>query len=214
MFLLTNQFKDTFDFEDNTLHVDMSFDNILRLFELFDDPDFENSEKVLIALEILVVEYTEFLEELNFIDQYNIYKYLMKEFLDTDIEGKVKKSNEDDKVEDKAPSVQSMDFSKDAGVIYVSFLSEFKIDLFEMHGKLHFDKFSELLRNLNEKSVFKEIVSYRTMKVPSIKETSKEYREHVIQMKRLHSLEDEEYQQVSAVNKLDTIASSFGGGSN
>lgn len=202
MFSLTDTFEDSFDYNDITLQVDLSFDNILRMFELFEDDAFPSYEKILIALEMLIVEY-ELIQDTSYLDQYEIYKSLMKEFLDLDL---------DNQEAGEKTSKKVMDFNKDAGLIYASFLSEYKIDLFEVQGELHWFKFSELLSNLGDKTAFKQVVSYRTMKVPSTKEASKEYREHVQRMKRIYSLEDESGQQESLENTLDSIASTFKGG--
>lgn len=201
MFLLTNKFKDNFEFQGNTLNIDMSFDNILRVFELFDDPYFKSYEKILIVLEMLVVEY-ELISDLDFMEQFQLYDFVMKEFLGI----------ESDKEQTEQKRI--MDFNKDAGLIYSSFLSEYNIDLFKQHGKLHWEKFSELLSNLGDETAFKQVVGYRTMKVPSIKETSKEHREHIQKMKRIYALEDEETTNESMENKLDAIASSFSRGGN
>lgn len=205
MFLLTDRFEDSFEFEDDVLNIDMSFDNILRVFELFDDPLFKSYEKVLIVLEMLVIEY-ERIEDLDFMEQFNLYIFIMKKFLNIDLD----KENEGKEEEQK----KIMDFEKDAGLIYASFLSEYNIDLFEQHGKLHWNKFSELLSNLGDETAFKQVVGYRVMKVPTVKETSKEHREHVQKMKKLYALEDAEEIQDNMENKLNAIASSFSRGGN
>ncbi len=210
MFKLTTIFdkeKDSFDFQGQTLYLDMTFDNILRLFELFTDDTIPSFEKVLIALEMLIYEY-EVIEELPFKEQFEIYNFLLKEFLHIDVSKKEQGESE----EASTPSKKVMDFTKDAELIYASFLSEYQIDLFQEHDKLHWDKFSALMSNLGDNTAFKQIVSYRTMKVPSAKEASEEYRSHVQKMKRLYSLEDETEQAENLENTLDTIASTFKGG--
>lgn len=201
MFSLTNQFKDSFEFEDNILNVDMSFDNILKLFELFDDTLFKSYEKIPIALEMLIVEY-DLIKHLEFMEQFELYNYVLKEFLQL--------GKKDDEDGEEGSTKKIMDFKQDAGLIYVSFLSEYGIDLFEEQGKLHWYKFSELLANLGDKTAFKKVVGYRTMKVPSTKEVSKEYREHIRKMKKIYSLEDEGT-ETNMEDKLDSIASTFGG---
>lgn len=210
MFQLTTIFdkeKDSFEFQGNILYLDMSFDNILRLFELFTDDNIPSFEKVLIALEMLIYEY-EIIEELEFREQFEIYNFILKEFLHIDIDKKETGESE----ESAAPSKKTMDFVKDAELIYASFLSEYQIDLFQEQDKLHWDKFSALLSNLGDNTAFKQIVSYRTMKVPSAKEASEEYRNHVQKMKRIYSLEDETEQAENLENTLDSIASTFKGG--
>lgn len=201
MFLLTSTFEDSFDYEGTTLHVDMAFDNILRMFELFEDETFQSYEKIVIALEMLINEY-ETIENLEFTELMALYGYVMDEFLSIDLE----------KNEDEEKGKKIMDFAKDAGLIYASFLSEYNMDLFKEQGILHWNKFSMLLANLGDKTAFKQVISYRTMKIPSSKEASDDYRNHVIKMKEAYSLEDEAEKAESLENTLDTIASSFKGG--
>lgn len=208
MFTLTKIFDDSFDYKGTILDVDMDFDNILRLFEMFEDDSFSNHEKVLIALEILIYEYKENVEHLEFHEQLQLYKYILKEFLGIDLE---KKPSEEGESESSSNS-KSMDFVKDAGLIYASFISEYNIDLFKERGSLHWDKFSALLSNLGDSTAFKQVVSYRTMKVPSSKEASEDYRNHVIKMKQVYGLEDAEAKAENMENTLDTIASTFKGG--
>lgn len=216
MFLLTSIFdedRDSFDYKGKILHTDMAFDNILRVYELFMDKDFNNSEKVLISLEMLIKEFEE-IEHLDFTEMLDIYFYVLKEFLDIDFNKKDEAEEKEDIEGGESPSVKSMDFSKDAGLIYASFLSEYNIDLFEAQGKLHWDKFSELLSYLGDKTAFKQVVSYRTMKVPTRKETTEEHRKHILKMKELYSLEEPGDKKEILENTLDTIASTFakGGG--
>ena len=180
-FKLTDTFDDQFEYEDKIFHVDMAFDNILRLFELFDDKSIPEWEKILWGLEILIVEYDE-LREKPFEEQFELFKFVLREFLDIDL---------DQPLEQSEPQKKIMDYTKDAELIYASFFAVYKIDLFEMHGKLHWKKFQALLTYLPDNSKFKEVVGYRTMKIPSANKVTKEYRNHVIRMKQLYALEDE-----------------------
>lgn len=192
-FKLTDTFDDCFEYEDKVFHVDMTFDNILRMFELFDDKSISEWEKVLWGLEILIVEYDE-LREKSFEEQFELFKFVLREFLDIDL--------------DQPPEQQRkiMDYQKDAELIYASFFAAYKVDLFEMHGKLHWKKFQALLTHLPDDSKFKEVIGYRTMKIPSANQVSKEYRDHVIKMKQLYSLEDES-SNIDAV--FDALAQTF-----
>lgn len=205
MFSLTHSPKTSFIFRDFEFNVDLSFDNILRMFELFEDDMFGAYEKILTALEMLILEYG-FLEDLSFNEQFYIYEYVMKEFMGIEL----------GKKESESPSKKVMDWNKDAGLIYASFLSEYKIDLHEQMGKLHWETFSVLLANLGDSTAFKQVVSYRTMKVPSSKEASEDYRNHIKKMKQVYSLEEPGDKLESLENTLDTVASTFskkGGGS-
>jgi Bacteriophage Gp15 protein len=193
-FTLTSTFDDDrFEYEGKVFHVDMSFDNILRLFEMFDDKSIPEWEKILWALEILIIEYDE-LREKPFEVQFELFKYVIKEFLEIDLDMPTEKQK------------KIMDYKKDAELIYASFFAVYKIDLFEMHGKLHWKKFQALLTHLPDDSKFKEVIGYRTMKIPSADKVNKEYRDHVLKMKRLYALEDEKT-NIDAV--FDALAQTF-----
>lgn len=198
-FLLTNTFEDCFEMKGKTYHINMAFDNILLLFELFDDTEILEYEKPLIALEMLIVED---LEKFESYDQaIELFKYLLKEFLDIDV---------DEEVESDKKKV--FDFKKDAGLIYSSFMSCYRMDLFEMKGKLHWDKFNELLSNMDDESKLKQVIGFRVMEVPSSKTASKEQRDHVLKMKRVYSLEEDmtEEDTIKRVNKaFDSVSHIF-----
>jgi Bacteriophage Gp15 protein len=201
MFSLTSTFDDEFEYKGTVIRLNLAFDNVLRVFELLEDDTFYDFEKIDIALEILVENYED-IEPLSFGEKYRLYLYIFKEFLDIDFEKPV------DGVVKKI-----FDFKKDAGLIYASFLSAYHMDLFEQQGKLHWQKFIQLLTNLNKDTVFKEVVGIRQMKVPPPNKYNKEYREYVLRMKRLYRLEDEteivdEKQAVKEIDrKWDMVAS-------
>lgn len=198
LFSLTSRFNDCFKYKGHTLKVDLSFDNVLRMFELADDTLFDNYEKIDITLEILIKEY-ELIAREPFEIKNDLYIYVLKEFLDIDL----KATGGDSK--------KVYDVQKDAGIIYASFLSEYRMDLFEQQGKLHWYKFLQLLTNLSDDTKFKQVLNFRQMKVPSVKESSKEYREHIIKMKRVYSLEDHSQQEESLDNRLDALAHTLRG---
>lgn len=193
-FTLTTSFdEDYFEFNEKTFHVDMTFDNILLLFEMFDDEELYEHEKVFIALQLLIDEYDDLLIS-SFEETFELFKYVMKEFLDINL---------DEKAENQT---KFMDYVKDAELIYASFFAVYKLDLFELRGKLHWRKFQALLTHLDDNSPFKQVIGYRTMKTPSEKESSKEYRQHVIKMKQIYALENKNADEV-----FDALAHTFKG---
>jgi hypothetical protein len=190
-FFLTSQFDDSFEWKGEVFHIDMSFDNILRLFEMFEDDLLMEIEKPFIAIQILIEEETENIFD-SYDEVYELFKYLLKEFLDIDLDSK----NDDDQT-------KIYDFKKDAEIIFASFYAEYNIDLLEMQGKLHWFKFLALLNNLDDESKFKQVIEIRTMKIP--KESSQEYRDHVYRMKEIYSL-DERSKEERVNNALDNMA--------
>lgn len=206
MFSLTGEQDPQFHFGEAILTLDLSFDNIIKMHELFRDKAFSEAEKVLTALEMLIYEYDEHVSELDFLEQLEIYKFVLKEFLEIDLEDN--KEEESTLNGDSPPPKKLMDWEKDAGLIYASFLNEYGIDLHQELGNLSWAKFMALLEHLGDKTAFKQVVQYRDMEVPSTKQA--DYREHVIKMKERYSLEDPEDTAVRMEGKLDAVASVFG----
>lgn len=200
-FSLTETFDDVFEYNGIEIRLNLAFDHVLRVLELLNDEWFTDYEKIEIALEILV-ENIQDVEPLPINQKHELFVYIFKEFLGVDftqpVDGVVKKV---------------FDFKKDAGLIYASFMRAYRIDLFEQHGKLHWHKFMQLLLNLDNQTVFKEVVSLRQMKVPPPDRYNKEYRDYILQMKRRYRLDDEvldERQAVQAIDrKWDAVASMF-----
>lgn len=200
MFTLTYPLESSFEFEGHTINLDLTYDNILRMFELFDSDLFNSYEKVIYALNMLLE--SKLPREMEFEELFSLYKFIMKEFLEIDL----------DKKQDDQPKKKYMDWKKDAGLIYASFLSEYGIDLRQEQGKMHWHTFSALLQSLGDSTKFKKVVSYRAMKVPSTKEASEDYRKHILEMKELYSLEDKKEKLAGMESTLDAVASTFGGG--
>lgn len=201
MLTLTQPLESSFEFEGLSIQLDLSYDNVLRMYEVFDGDLFNDYEKVIVALQVVVIDY-EPISTLSFENHQELFMYILREFMDIDTEKK----------EEDSPGNKVMDWKKDAGLIYASFLSEYKIDLIEQQGKLHWSKFINLLTSLGDKTAFKQVVGYRTMKVPTSKEASEEYRKHIQKMKETYSLEEPQDKLESLGNTLDTIASTFAGG--
>lgn len=192
MFLLTMDFDDRFEYRDQILNIDMAYDNILLLFELFDDEEVDEYTKIFLSLQLLIHEYDDSLFD-TYEEAFELFKYIMLEFLGIDLD------------EEKDGIVKVFDYQKDAELIYASFQAVYKMDLFDLKGKLHWKKFIALLVNLDDNSPFKKVIGYRTMKVPTEKEASREYIQHVRRMKQIHSLEDEKGNMNNVLNQLSIV---------
>lgn len=197
-FLLTDIFDDKIEWQGKTYKVNLMFDNILLMFEMLDDNAISKYEKPLLVIAMLIDGETPKFD--SYSDAVILYIELLKTFLDIDL------SEE----KGETPSIRTFDYKKDAEVIYASFMAEYKMDLFEMHGKLHWKKFVALFSNLNDESKFKQIVGYRVMKTPTAKEASEEYRKHIIKMKELYSL-DERSTEEKIDNAFDRVSAMLKG---
>lgn len=179
---LVDDFDNRLSYGDTVLYIDMTFDNILLFIELLEDQDVGDVDKITFGLEMLVENY-EAVEEEPLNRKVELFNFIVDEFLKG---GGTEKKEPDDETGGR----NNMDFTKDADLIYASFLFDYGLDLFEARGALDWRKFVSLLRNLSDETPFKEAVKYRTMKLPSAKVYGQEYRDHVMKMKRLYSLDE------------------------
>lgn len=194
--LLTDEFDDSFEYGSFILHLDMSFNNIIMLFNLLNDEDFSSGEKAAIGLELLLFDY-EKLDNTNPDEKGDIFLFILREYLDIDLEGQQEKdqNNEDDDNEEhpsETPQKKTMDFEVDDEAIYSSFIFDYNIDLVEQQGVLHWNKFKALLNGLSEDSALMKIVNIRTMDVPEQTKHNSKERQRVIKLKNKYALEQSE----------------------
>lgn len=180
----------TFFYKNKEYDIDLSFDNVLDVYDMLDRNDLRDYEKARICLSLLLDEQE--YESLEAIDLWN-YIYLnfihveTKEVVKRDLLGKPVPALKKDKT-------KVIDFEKDANYIYASFRQAYGINLFEEHGKMHWKEFLALLDGLPSNTRMKEIIRIRTWE-PS-KHDSKEYKEHMQELQEIYALEDGEESEV------------------
>lgn len=199
-FLLTSELEDRFEYEGKTIHLGLAFDNVLRMFEVFNHFLFSSYEKIDIALEILIKEY-DLIEDMDIQEKNALLLFIMNQFLGIDTN-----DNQD------STSKKVFDFQQDAGIIYASFMNCYHIDLIEQQGKLHWMKFIQLFNHLDDKSKFKEVVNIRKMPMPKQEKGNEEYRKQIAEMKRIYALDKPKTEEDSQekINKVfDSLANTF-----
>lgn len=168
---------------------DVSFDNVLRLFDLIEDKDIRDEFKVNTGLLMLI---NDSLEDYEPQERTDIFIELFKNVIGSDVE----ESQPVDIDGNPMPVMPSddkkaYDLAQDAEYIYASFMHCYQIDLFEWQGKLHWKKFKALLNGLSEDSIFSRIVGIRTAELPSGKGTAKE-RERMRKLKGQYALKGDD----------------------
>lgn len=218
MFSLGQPLLSEIDYNGETLYLNVSFDTVLRYLELTKDNDFEELDKLLIMFDMFVLN-DEAIQDIN--EKVKILEIILQDVLgfelDKDEDDPKKAEGEDDDA--AAPKVKTHDFEKDAGIIYASFLYDYKIDLFQEQGRLHWRQFLTLFEHLSEETKMSKVIGYRTMKTPAVgKGASFEHRKFIIDMKRKYRLEEPDespqtYQsQLSGLfNSLKSKAKKAGG---
>lgn len=151
MLSLTEELTQSVAYQGHNYPIDLSYDNVLRFYQLLDDADFDEGEKIIAAFHIFFDE--EVPDDPEFLT--NVVKllgdYVSSNPYGNDIEGQQG---------DTAP-VRYFSFQQDAEAIYASFMDQYGIDLIEQQGKLHWDKFKALLDGLGPETRFRRIISIR-----------------------------------------------------
>lgn len=198
-FSLTERRYDVIYFGGVAVELNLSFDNILLMFQLFDDPGVRADQKPFTALHMLVVEHT-LLAQLNSPQKMELLKLIFLEKLNVDLDKDGKKGELDDSQlnkenslggEDKdedSSSVPIVDFTIDAERIYSSFLYDYKIDLIAEQGKLLWNQFIALFNNLSEETQMKIAIKHRTSEIPKRTKDNAEEVKHLRKMKEHYEL--------------------------
>jgi len=175
---------DTVEIDGKTYKLDLSFDNVLRLIDMLNDKQLDDITQIETGLYMLLgVELDYPIDKKEEIFYQIFYETIGKEVeenIPVDIEGNPMPAKKEEKV---------YSIKQDAPYIYASFYQDYGIDLYEMQGKLHWEKFKALLEGLRPDTKFKEIVNIRTMELPTGKGTEKQ-RKHIRELKEIYKLEE------------------------
>ncbi|PEQ09107.1 Gp15 family bacteriophage protein [Bacillus toyonensis] len=186
MFKLTEREYDFYTWNGVRLELNLAFDNILLLFDLFDDENINEYLKTDIALNMLTVDKVS-MNQLDAEHKSMLLLDILKDRLDIDLRLLMKKKIEE-KEEEKAPTIPTVDFVVDAERIFSSFLFDYNVDLIEQQGKMQWNKFMALFRNLSSKSPMGQALHYRTCDIPPKDKTNGDERKRIKKMKELYEL--------------------------
>ena len=198
---LSRKLTDKLVIDDKEYLLDLSFNNVLKLFEMWRDEDVPEFVKPHFGIRILTGET---LEDFTVEEMAEIFNEVFEEYIslsevednhvENDLAGNPMKTTASDEPKEKAP----YDIRYDGDYIYASFLQAYGIDLFDVQGKLHWKKFNALLSGLPEGTKFMEVVKIRKWKPQ--KGDSAEYKEEMRKLQKDYALpneiiEEEEYEE-------------------
>lgn len=182
---LNDPLTTSFIYEDIEYKIDLSFDNVLDVFDVIDDDSFRDYEKFEFGLELLIGQ------PIN-CDKAKLWECVYKNFLEV----KVKKAIEYDlkgnpmPIQEDEEDGKVIDFEQDAEHIYTSFRQAYNINLYEQFGKMHWYEFRALLNGLPSDTIMQRIIQIRTYK-PS-KGDSAEYKENMRKLQKTYAINDVE----------------------
>ncbi|MFS1025135.1 Gp15 family bacteriophage protein [Enterococcus casseliflavus] len=184
---LQYRLEETVEIEGVTYPIDLSFDTVLRLFDLLKDPVLTESEKIVLGLQLLLG--VSFLCEIE--TQNTIFLSILEMF-DIWEKPKSRYDRNGKKLKPKMKEIadQHFSFDYDAPNIYAAFYQAYGIDLFDQRGKMRWEKFIALFGGLPDETRFRQIVSIRTKKMPTGK-GNKEAKDELRKLKKLYALPKE-----------------------
>ncbi len=158
----------------NNYKLDLSFDNVLRVYELIEN---ENLEEVILVDVILEMLIKNDFSDLSVSDKRMLLNAIFYKFIEPPQKNKTKTSGP-----------VSMDYFEDAKYIYSSFMQAYGIDLIKEQGKLSWMKFRVLLEGLPENTKLKEVIGIRLRKIPKRTKYNAEEIKVLIEQKAFYKL--------------------------
>lgn len=160
MLSLTNGLDDRVSTEIGDLKVNLSFNNVLKWYELLDKDDVALTKKLVIGWNIFLGADT---LSFNDMDDYEVSADALKkitEYISQDPyqpESQIGIGNNQPNIE----PTKWFSYQQDAEAIYASFLFDYGIDLIDSINKMRWEKFRALFNNLSSKSPIMRIIDIR-----------------------------------------------------
>lgn len=179
------------DGEEQIFPLLLSFDRVLKLFEMWGDEEIPEIMRPLLALKILTgvsfenLTVDEAMEIVRAIFEEHIQTRKVDDEVEYDLAGNVIKTTSSEE-----PHKRLYNLKYDGDYVFASFMQAYRIDLIEEIGRLHWKKFNALLVGLPEGTKFVEVLKIRSYEPQ--KGDSQEYIEKMRELQREFRLPDED----------------------
>ncbi|EGP5670175.1 hypothetical protein DSH57_00790 [Enterococcus faecium] len=174
------------EFEGKEHPIDLTFDNVLDVFDILEDSELFPEEKVNMALGLLLTNFDE-TSQGSADQQFLLFNYILENYIsvgNTDVV-------ETDRLGNPMPSAgkenRSINLVHDAKYIYASF-RQIGINLFEEQGRLSWEEFQALLESLPDDTILSRIIQIRNWE-PSKGESTRE-KERMRKLQQKYALPD------------------------
>ena len=214
---LSRKLTDKLVIDDKEYALDLSFDTVIKMFEMMRDDNIPEYIKPHFAIRMLISKslagstreekaksFNNDFENYSIEEMSKVFKSVFEEHIslsdvednhvEYDLAGNPMKTTASDDTKQRAP----YDIRYDGDYIYSSFLQAYGIDLFDVQGKLHWRKFNALLSGLPEGTKLMEVIKIRKWKPQ--KGDSSEYKDEMRRLQKDYALpndviEEEEYEE-------------------
>lgn len=155
--------------------LNLSFDRVLRVLALLEEPELDDADKVDLALQLLVANKRK-LQRLNPVQRMKLYEKILRNCI----------ADQSRYVANREP--KCFDFAQDADAIYSSFWLDYGIDLHNEIGRMHWRTFTALFSGLSEHTKMREIMSIRRRPLPEPTKYNQETIRNLMELKSFYAL--------------------------
>lgn len=173
----------SFSYNGEEYAIDLSFDNVLDVFDVFDDSDLRDYEKAEICLALLLGD--EYKGNAN-----DLWNHVYETFIHAESKRPIEYDRKGNPLPVQKESKQTINFEIDAEYIFASFQQAYGMNLHKEQGKLHWHEFKALLSGLPSDTIMQRIIQIRLWE-PS-KGESGEYKQAMRELQKIYALEDVE----------------------
>lgn len=181
MFSFAYGIDNEIEIEGDTYNLNLAYDVVLRFFDLLADEEMTEQLKVSIAMTLLFGKGNE--PDISFRQKTEVIKAVIQNHILIEKPSIVFASLD----KQHEPEKEYYSLVEDADIIFASFFYDYKIDLFEQRGKLHWKKFKALLNGLSEKTKLSQVISIRKWKPGE--HTSPEEDKQMRELQKIYSLD-------------------------
>jgi len=164
LFDLIDDLETSILIDDCEVPLDLSFDTVLKFYELLEDKRLQSFEKIYKAFDLFYFGDEVLAKQFSF-EQ----KSRMIEDISNYIQANPYGNSKDGDAGFEGVEPEKLySYTQDAGAIYASFFMDYGINLLKERGKMHYITFKSLLAGLSEKTQFQRILSIRSRSVSGL----------------------------------------------
>ncbi|GAX06807.1 hypothetical protein IWT25_02154 [Secundilactobacillus pentosiphilus] len=160
MLSLTEPLMEGVTIGDDQWEINLSFDNVIRYYEMIEDDQLTDSEKVVEAFNMFIGSAEEFSTEAIVDTVQRIAAYIQQTPYGNN-PGSDGNQPQRDMAGNQTQPEHYFSYVQDAEAIYASFIYDYGMDLIDMQGKLRWEKFKALLDGLSTKAILSRIIEIR-----------------------------------------------------
>lgn len=190
MFDLTRKPETTVIISGNEYQIDLSFDTVIRFYELIDDKNLESIEKIILGFKLFYNDSKKAEDTFTFEEMQQAINDIV-DYIQSNPYGSIGSEGESTGQD----SNMNYSYSQDAGAIYSSFMADYKIDLLNEQGSMHYLTFKALMSGLSEDTQFQRILAIRSRSIAGLEG---EELNSLLELKNYYALDSEK-----TVNSLD-----------